>query len=108
MKTFKITAAIQIIYCILCLIAIISMSTYSFYYNTDFGKISFKIGEIFTFLSVFNPLGIIGSIMNCVVCFSSNLRKFKKNLLWAIITSIFVSLLWIATIVTFVSCSGGV
>ena len=108
MKLFKIGTTLQLIYCFGCLGVVICMPLYSAFYTTAFGEICFRIGEILTLVSTFNPMGLIGTIINFIKCFSTDLKKSKKILIWTIISPILIVLFWTLAVCFFVNHSGGV
>ena len=108
MKLFKAGTILQLIYCLLCLIVIICMPLYTAFYTTQFGEVCFKIGAVLTFVSTFNPLGLIGTIMNIVSCCTSDLKKSKKALIWVIVSPVLIVLFWVVAVCFFVHHSGGV
>ena len=108
MKLFKAGTILQLIYCLLCLIVIICMPLYTAFYPTQFGEFCFKIGAVLTFVSTFNPLGLIGTIMNIVAYCTSDLKKSKKALIWAIVSPVLIVLCWVVAVCFFVHHSGGV
>ena len=80
MKLFKVGTILQLIYCFCCLLVVICMPLYTAFYTTTFGEICFRIGAILTFVSTFNPMGLIGTIIKFIACFSTDLKKSKKIL----------------------------
>ena len=108
MKLFKAGTILQLIYCLLCLIVIICMHLYTAFYPTQFGEFCFKIGAVLTFVSTFNPLGLIGTIMNIVAYCTSDLKKSKKALIWVIASPVLIVLCWVVAVCFFVHHSGGV
>ena len=80
MRLFKVGTILQIIYLVCCTFVVVCMPLYSAFYTTTFGLICFKMGAVLTFVSTFNPVGLIGSILNIVACAMSNLKKSKKTL----------------------------
>ncbi len=88
MKLFKAGTILQLIYCLFCLVVVICMPLYTAFYTSTFGEIFFRIGAILTFASTFNPMGLIGTIINFIACFSSDLKKSKNILIWTIISPI--------------------
>ena len=108
MKLFKVGTILQLIYCFCCLLVVICMPLYTAFYTTTFGEICFRIGEILTFVSTFNPMGLIGTIIIFIACFSSDLKKSKKILIWTIISPALIVLFWVLAVCFFVHHSGGV
>ena len=108
MKSFKTGTILQLIYCFCRLLVVICMPLYTAFYTTTFGKICFRIGAILTLGSTFNPMGLIGTIINFIACFSSNLKKSKKILIWTIISPALIVLFWVLAVCFFVHHSGGV
>ena len=108
MKLFKAGTIQQIIYCACCLIVLICMPVYTAFYTTALGSFCFKVGAILTFVSTFNPIGLIGTIMNFIGCFSTNLKESKKHLIWTIASPIIVVCFWLLAVRCFVYHSGGV
>ena len=108
MNLFKAGTTLQLIYCFGCLVVVICMPLYSVFDTTTFGIICFGTGSILTFISTFNPMGLIGTILNFVACFSSNLKKSKKILIWTIISPILIVLFWVLAACFLVHYSGGV
>ncbi len=108
MKIFKVGTILQLLYCFLCLIVVICMPLYTAFYTTHFGEVCFKIGAVLTFVSTFNPIGLIGTIMNIVACCTSSLKKSKKVLTWVIVSPILIVLCWVVAVCFFVHHSGGV
>lgn len=107
-RLFKIGAIFQIIYCLCCFIVVICMPLYSAFYTTTFGEICFKIGATITFILTFNPIGLIGIILSCIVFLGSELKKRAKYAIATIVLSLFVPISWIIAVCFFVHCSGGV
>lgn len=107
-RLFKIGAVFQIIYCLCCLIGAICMPLYSAFYTTTFGEICFKIGATITFISTFNPVGLIGIILSCIGFWGSELKKYAKYTIATIALPLFVPLSWIMAVCFFVHYSGGV
>ncbi len=108
MKLFKVGTILQLIYCFCCLLVVICMPLYTAFYTTAFGKICFRIGEILTFVSTFNRMGLIGTIINFIKCFSTNLKISKKVLIWTIASPFLIVLFWVLAVCFFVHHSGGV
>ena len=108
MKLFKAGTLLQLIYCVPCIIVIICMSLYTAFYTAQFGEFCLKIGAVLTVVSTFNPLGLIGTIMNIVSCCTSDLKKSKKALIWVIISPVLIVLCWVVAVCFFVYHSGGV
>ena len=108
MKLFKVGTILQLIYCFCCLLVVICMPLYTAFYTTTFGEICFRIGAILTLGSTFNPMGLIGTIINFIACFSSDLKKSKKILIWTIISPALIVLFWVLAVCFFVHHSGGV
>lgn len=108
MKLFKAGTIQQIIYCACCLIVLICMPVYTAFYTTALGSFCFKVGAILTLVSTFNPIGLIGTIMNFIGCFSTNLKESKKHLIWTIVSPIIVVCFWLLAVCCFVYHSGGV
>ena len=108
MKTYRNATALQIIYCSGCFAAIVCLWLYTAFYPSEFGSLCFIAGALLTLLSVFNPMGIIASIVNCVVCFSACFPKSKRSLIGVITGPLFAILAWIVTVSSFISLGGGV
>ena len=108
MKLFKVGTILQLIYCFCCLLVVICMPLYTAFYTTTFGEICFRIGEILTIVSTFNPMGLIGTIITFIAWFSSDLKKSKKILIWTIISPALIVLFWVLAVCFFVHHSGGV
>jgi len=108
MKLFKMGTILQLIYCFCCLLVVICMPLYTAFYPTTFGEICFRIGAILTFVSTFNPMGLIGTIIKFIACFSFDLKKSKKILIWTIISPALIVLFWVLAVCFFVRHSGGV
>ena len=110
MKLFKMGTILQLIYCFCCLLVVICMPLYTAFYTTTFGEICFRIGVILTLGSTFNPMALIGTIINFIACFSSDLKKSKKILIliWTIISPALIVLFWVLAVCFFVHHSGGV
>ena len=108
MKLFKEGTILQLIYCFCCLLVVICMPLYTAFYTTTFGEICFRIGASLTFVSTLNPMGLIGTIINFFACFSSDLKKSKKILIWTIISPALIVLFWVLAVCFFVHHSGGV
>jgi hypothetical protein len=108
MKLFKLGTIMQIIHCVCCLITIVFMPIYTAFYTTAFGVFCFKTGALLTFTSTIIPIGLIGTIMNYVGCFTTNLKESKKNLIWIFISPVLVITLRLLSIYFFVHHSGGV
>ena len=108
MKLFKTGTILQLIYCFCCLLVVICMPLYTAFYTTTFGEICFRIGVILTLGSTFNPMALIGTIINFIACFSSDLKKSKKILIWTIISPALIVLFWVLAVCFFVHHSGGV
>jgi hypothetical protein len=84
------------------------MPIYTAFYTTDFGVFCFNVGAILTLVSTFNPIGLIGTIMNFVGCFSTDLKKSKKHLIWTVVSPIVVVCFRLLAVCFFVHHSGGV
>ena len=108
MKLFKAGTLLQLIYCFCCLLVLVCMPLYTAFFTTTFGEICFKIGSILTLVSTFNPMGLIGTILDFFACFYLGLKKSKKILIWTIISPALIVLLWVLAGVVFVINSGGV
>ena len=108
MKLFKVGTALQILYCFCCLIVVICMPLYTAFYTTIFGKICFRIGAVLTFISTFNPIGLIGTIMSLIGCFSTDLKRSNKHLALSGILPILIICFWVLAMCFFVHHSGGV
>ncbi|MBQ7357617.1 MAG: hypothetical protein IJW65_02655 [Clostridia bacterium] len=108
MKVFKISTALQLLYCLACLVLALWMPLYSAYYTTDFGRICLKVGGVLFLISGFNPMGLICSAVNLVVFCSTDLKKSKKALAWVITAPILIVLCWVLAITSYISHTGGV
>ena len=108
MKLFKAGTIQQIIYCACCLIVVICMPVYTAFYTTAFGSFCFKAGAVLTLVSTFNPIGLIGTIMTFIGCFSTELKKSKIYLIWTIVSPIVIVCSWVLAVCSFVHHSGGV
>lgn len=108
MKLFKFGTALQIIYCFCCLIVVICMSLFATFYTSTFGLICFRIGEILTLISTFNPIGVVGTVINIIACCTTDIRNQKSCLVWTIVSSILVVFFWLLAVYFFVHNSGGV
>jgi len=108
LNLFKAGTALQLIYCFGCFVVVICMPLHSAFSTTTFGTICLGIGSILTFISTFNPMGLIGTILNFIACFSSDLKKSKKILIWTIISPVLIVLFWVLAACFFVHYSGGV
>ena len=108
MRLFKVGTLLQIIYLVCCTFVVVCMPLYSAFYTTTFGLICFKMGAVLTFVSTFNPVGLIVSILNIVACAKSNLKKSKKHLIWTIVSPVLIPLFWVLAVCFFVHHSGGV
>ena len=108
MKSFKAGTILQLIYVFCCLSVVICMSLYAAFYTTQFGEICFRIGEFLILVSSFNPIGLIGTIMNFVACFTAKPKKPKKALIWVFASPILVALSYLVAVWFFVYHSGGV
>lgn len=108
MKLFKVGTILQVIYCSCCLIEVACMPLYTAFYTTKFGSICFTIGVIFILVSTFNPIGLIGTILNIIACFHIELKNNKKYLIWTIVSPFIIILSYILACCFFVYHSGGV
>ncbi len=108
MKLFRIGTILQLIYCLLCLLVIVCMPLYTAFHPTDFAIICFKIGAFLTFISTLNPMGILGTIINFIACFSADSKRSRKVLIWTIASPILLALSWVLAVCCFVGHSGGV
>ena len=108
MKVFKISTVVQRLYCLGCLIVVACMPLYTAYYTTAFGEVCFSMGQFFALLSTFNPMGLIGAIINFIVYFNTELRQSKKAFIWVIASPILIVLCWVLAVSFFVHHSGGV
>ena len=95
MKMFKIATAVQLLYCLGCLVAVSCLSLYGAFYPAAFTAIAWKIGLFLTFLSVLNPMGLIGSVVNCIQYGSSSMKKSQKALAWVIAAPMIITMLWL-------------
>ena len=75
MKVFKISTALQLLYCLACLVLALWMPLYSAYYTTDFGRICLKVGGVLFFDFRLQPDGVnmLGGKLGGVL-----LHRFKK------------------------------
>ena len=108
MKLFKAGTIQQIIYCACCLIVVICMPIYTAFYATTFGSLCFNVGAILTFVSTFNPIGLIGTIMTFIGCFYTDLKQSKRCVIWTIVSPITVVCSWLLAVCFFVHHCGGV
>ena len=108
MKLFKAGTLQQIVYCFCCLIVVICMPVYTAFYTTAFGSLCFKVGAVLTLVSTFNPIGLIGTIMTFIGCFSTDLKESKKHLIWTIVSPVAVICFWLLAVYFFVRHGGGV
>ena len=108
MKLFKVGTFLQIIYLFCCMIVVVCMPLYTALYTTAFGLFCFRIGAVLTFVSTFNPMGLIGTVINIIACSTSNLKGSKKHLVWTIASPVLIILSWVLAVCFFVHHSGGV
>lgn len=97
MKTFKIATALQLVYCMGCLISIFCLLLYDAFYPAAFTEICWQIGLPLTLISILNPMGTIGSVISCVQYCSSVMKKSKRSLALVIAMPILIVLLWVLT-----------
>lgn len=111
-RMWKISPALQILYCMGCSVVLVCMSLYAAFYTTAFGEICFKMGEVMFLLSALNPIGIICAIGNLVSYLGR--RKNSENkppsgaLVWVICGPILTTVFWCLSICAFVHYTGGV
>ena len=108
MKLFKMGTILQIIYLVCCMIVVVCMPLYTAFYTTTFGLLCFRIGAVLTFISTFNPIGLIGTVINIIAYSTSNLKKSKKHLAWTIVSPVLIIISWVLAVCFFVYHSGGV
>ena len=108
MKRFMVATAIQLLYCVGCIIVMLSMSLYYIFYPTVFSDICFRTGALLTLIFSLNPMGLIATVINYFIGFGSGLHKSKKVLIWLIVSPFIIVLCWFGMIVFFVGFSGGV
>lgn len=90
MKLLKIGTTLQMIYCGICLISIVCMLLYAGFSATAFGEGCMKVGTIIVYTLHFNLLGVIGSVMNFIGCYSTELKRQKKYFVWTIVSPVLV------------------
>lgn len=108
MKLFKASVILQIIYCISCVIAIAFLLLFRAFYDTEVGDFCYNIGTIFTIITLFTPLGLIGTILNWIAFFTSEMKNSKKALVWLILSPILIAMSWIISCTLLVELTGGV
>ena len=108
MKVFKFSVAIQLMYCLGCVIVMICMPLFRAFYPTNFSKICLSIGVFFTVAATFNPLGVLCSVLNIILYFTTELNKSKKVLTWIILAPFLIIICWILAVCFHVYFTGGV
>lgn len=108
MKVFKISSITQLLYCLGCVIVMICMPLYTIFFPTAFSMACLDIATTFTLVSTFNPLGLICSVLNIILYFTTELKKSKKALVWIIAAPILMIACWIFAVCSLVYHSGGV
>ena len=108
MKLFKAGTVLQIIYLFSCMIVVVCMPLYTAFYPTAFGLFCFRVGAVLTFVSTFNPMGLIGTVINIIACSTYNLKESKKHLVWTNVSPVLIILSWVLAVCFFVHHSGGV
>ena len=112
-KTLIVTSAIQGIYCLLSLLAMVLLGVYHFGYGEPYAEICFRIGMIFFVGYVFGLLIPMACEITNTATFFVRLRSLTRKQIivsaciilgWAVLSV----LLLLASIVVFVSVTGGV
>lgn len=84
------------------------MPLYTLLYPTAFSYVCFKIGAVLFVISIFNPIGIIGTVGAYFAFFGTALKNSKKARVWIIVSPFLIALCWYLSIICFVGHSGGV
>lgn len=110
-KAMKAATALQILYCIGCVIVLVCMPLYTALYPTAFGEVCFRIGGTLALLSAINPMGLICAIINGVGYYRnraalSDERKRNGIYVWVAAGPMLTTLLWYLSICSFVHHSG--
>ena len=108
MKLFKAGTVLQMIYLCSCLIVVACMPLYRAFYETTFGLLCLRIGGLLLFISTFNPMGLVGTVMNVVACFVYKQEVSVKHVVWSVIAPVLLILSWLLAACFLVLCSGGV
>ena len=108
MKLYKAGIILQILYCIPCLIVPVCMLSYTWLYPSEAAKLCFTTGGALTLISTVNPLGLAGTILRWIGCFSTDLRKQWKTLARTLLSPVLVVLMWMMAVCFFIGISGGV
>ena len=108
MKLYKAGFILQMIYCGCCLPVAICMPLYTMFYGTDFGEFCFRAGALLTVVSMLNPIGLAGTVMNMIGCYSTDLKKSKRYYIWTGISPVVMICSWLLAVCFFVHHSGGV
>ena len=112
-KTLTVTSIIQGVYCLLMLISMVLLGVYHFRYGEPYAEICFRIGALLFAGSVFGILIPMACEVTNTVMFLVRLSRMTRRqivtvaciiLAWGILAV----LLLLASIVVFVSTTGGV
>lgn len=95
-RTFKTGIILQIVFFIGCFVALTLKLVYTV--NHDAPYLVYEIGDLFSMISVVNPLGLIGLMHCCKASFNSNLRNSKGIKLYLIIVPAIIVLAWFSVI----------
>lgn len=108
MKTFKVATALQLIFLFGCLIVIVFMQPLYHGFQSEALEtvclILFCIGGL---ISV-SPIGLIGIVLTFVECFSTDLKKSKKILIWTVVSPFLLASAWLVAACLFGERGAGV
>ena len=108
MKTFKVATALQLIFLFGCLLVIAFMQPlYHGLQNEALEAICLILFFIGGLISV-SPIGLIGIVLTFVECFSTNLKKSKKILIWTLVSPVLLASAWLVAAFLFMERASGV
>lgn len=95
-RTFKTGVILQIVFFIGCIVALTLKWVYTV--NHDVPYLVYEIGDVFSMISVVNPLGLIGLMLCCKASFNSNLRNSKGIKLYLMFAPALIVLAWFSVL----------
>lgn len=95
-RTFITGIVLQIVFFIGCIVALVLKCIYTV--NHDAPYLMYEIGDVFSIISVVNPLGLIGLMLCCKASFNSNLRNSKGIRNFLIFAPALIVLAWFSVL----------
>ena len=109
-KPFRISAIVQGVYSIVCLINVVLCLVYANAYHTESGRFCAELSLHLTFLLFIIPAMPISTALNIGTMPSKKAdpTRYTRRLLWTILSPILYVVTWLITLCVWMSTTGGV